>query len=553
MLDLKKIFLNPVSLIKVDYHEKDFLNLPKLLPGKPKIYSVLDELSICDHYNNLEKENKYLIFVNIDEIIEILHDNLKNNTETVDFCSVIILNNIHSFSSDKILIINLWKEIFKISKLRPYLIITTCSEYIPELSINFKSDQIQDISNRSEKELGYFNDNFNPLSSDIEKYLSEIIIYKHKNMKLENNNIWVVFYSGKEDLGETLLRNLGNDVNIYDRKSLRKTKKFFPGDKRNIIILDNDFLPSIFSNNITGIFDSMITKIGEKITYSSKQFSEIRASYQKNGFVFRLCTKEHYKTMPKITPVELNKNNLDKRYLKMSDLKINLGYLFSPLITKEKLKEDISELEKRGAIFNHKSTDLGNMIISLPFETENCHFINEWMKTKNPIFPALVAASVSEIKEPLYLEGNKSFTGYLNKINEILKEETSLNKIDYEKILEKHNINIRVLNQIFDKIICAIKILEKKYTIQVGVFNASKLIKLLIPYYEKSYYNNTFTLIDRKNMLYRNKEKVYKLGENIFDFDISNPPSRLFCFEKYDFNSDIKTYQKIKKIICYYL
>ena len=175
------------------------------------------------------------------------------------------------------------------------------------------------------------------------------------------------------------------------------------------------------------------------------------------------------------------------------------------------------------------------------------------MKTKNPIFPALVAASVSEIKEPLYLEGNKSFTGYLNKINEILKEETSLNKIDYEKILEKHNINIRVLNQIFDKIICAIKILEKKYTIQVGVFNASKLIKLLIPYYEKSYYNNTFTLIDRKNMLYRNKEKVYKLGENIFDFDISNPPSRLFCFEKYDFNSDIKTYQKIKKIICYYL
>jgi hypothetical protein len=548
MLDLHKIFKNPVTLLKTDYNEENFLKLPRMFGGKNIIYSVLDEEDICQKFS--KKEEK-LFFVTPAEIIKILHQNLKSKIDEVDCCSIIIINNIHTNCNDKLLAINLWKEIFKTTKRRPYLIITSFSEYIPELPFKFKKDQLQNMTTTKEIVIEYYENSFTPVSKKIAKTLANVIIYKHKNYPIENNNIWLVFYCGNENLIEELNSKIGKEVNIYKGEALKKTTKFFSDKKRNVIILDNDYIPSVFVSNISGVFDSMIS-MNNGINYSTKQISEIRSSYQENGFVFRLCAEEYYKSLPKITPRLISERLMSKRYIEMIDLEIDLNFLFLNIVSEEKLQKDIEKLEIFGAIMNNKMTDIGEIILELPLKTENCVFLYHWIKEKNLIFSGIIAAVLSEIETPFYLEGENTFEGYLKKMDEILREEKTLSSLDYRQISEKYGVELDAVREIFNKIIKIVKILRKKHNFELGTYDSKILVKLLIPYYEKSYLDETFKLIDRRKLLYKNKNDIYKLDDSIFNFDISDPPPRIFSFQKGNFNYDDSSYQRNKKLIYYF-
>ena len=84
------------------------------------------------------------------------------------------------------------------------MIITSFSEYIPELPFKFKKDQLQDMTTTKEIVIEYYENSFTPVSKKIAETLANVIIYKHKNYPIENNNIWLVFYCGNENLMEKL-------------------------------------------------------------------------------------------------------------------------------------------------------------------------------------------------------------------------------------------------------------------------------------------------------------------------------------------------------------
>ena len=313
-------------------------------------------------------------------------------------------------------------------------------------------------------------------------------------------------------------------------------------------------MPSGFINNIEIVFDSMISKSGDNIVYSSKQISEIRSSYCKNGHSFRLCTEIYYNELPKISFREYENMCLDKYYLQILKNKIDPHIVFCNIVSSQKTDNDLKKLQIRGAIFGGKVSHLGELISILPLKTENCDLLHRWIIDKKPIFPCLVACVLSELKKPLYKEKSpKIFVDYLRKINGILMKETSLEQTNLRETSKKEEIEYNILEHIFEKLKNLVTILRKKYKFQIGVYNTDNLIKTMIPYYEKSYYNETFRLIDKKGGLYKNKDQIYKLDQNYFGYNLKFLPARIFCFKKERKNTNKESYQQGSNFIYYFV
>ena len=66
----------------------------------------------------------------------------------------------------------------------------------------------------------------------------------------------------------------------------------------------------------------------------------------------------------------------------------------------------------------------------------------------------------------------------------------------------------------------------------IGVYDSDNLIKALLPHYEKSYFNETYLLIEKKNALYKNGDSVFKLDDKKFRYNNDTIPSKLFCFHR---------------------
>lgn len=554
MINLEKVFKNPVSLIKVSYNEDNYLQIPRMFSGGPVIFSVMDEDSECENYNILKESEEKFNFVTPKEIKEMMIKSIIENKDEVDFCSIIIVNDIHNSTLGKMTVINLWNLIYKISKRRPYLVITTYSSYIPSLTFNLNTSSIQDVSVKNKMELDYYSSNFSPYSDKISKSLFDVIIKKNKERELKDSSIWVVFYCGKEDLAKSLYDEIGVTVNIYTSKSIRNLGNFFTEDKRNIIIVEENYLPPGIINNIEMVFDSMISKSGDQIVYSSKQISEIRSSYCGSGHSFRLCTEIYFEELPKISFRDYENMCLDKHYIEMIKNKIDVKKFFCNIVSSHKLIHDLKSLEIRGAFIGETVTPIGDFISQLPLRTENCDLLYRWANDKKAIFPCIVACVLSEIIQPLYKEKNpKIFHEYLRKINSILMKESSLDQTNMGEVSRIEKIDLSLLEEIFSKIKEIVTILRKKYKFQVGVYNTDNLINALVPYYEKAYYNETFRLIDKKNGLYKNGDQIYKIDKMMFGYDFKFYPIKIFCFKKERINTYKESYQQGRNFIYYFV
>ena len=319
MFNLKKFLQNPVTLLKVNYEPEVYIKIPNFIleHGKATIFSVMDECSQCDNLNKLTK-NKDLTYIDFQQIKDIILTNIREKKEEIDFCSILIINDIHTLTLEKLVIVNLWKECYKISSKRPYLIITTFSEYTPEFPFHLSKDACQIFGKETTKTIEYHSSNFLN-SPEITKSLLNLIIEKQRSTPLDSGeSTWLVFYCGKENLSRSLYKTIGKEANIYTSQSIRKLNKFQSNDKkRNIIILCDDYIPPTLMNTVNAVFDSMIVKSEETVNYSTKQISEIRASYQTDGFVYRLCTEDYYKELPKVSRRVYENICLDKYYLEM--------------------------------------------------------------------------------------------------------------------------------------------------------------------------------------------------------------------------------------------
>ena len=536
MLDLKKIHACPVSVLRLPIDPRNYLNIPKHINTRNSkiIYSMTENVDTL-------LEDKNIQFITFEKLRDILIDNIVKNTENADFCSVLIVNDIHISTFKKLLIINLWVELFKISKRRPYLIITCVSEYIPSLQFNVTGDSFQDLFPRKDnRKILYHTSNHHPNSSSLSNEICEVVQKLHlENSEESSNSVWLVFYDGKKDISKVLQETIGDEVLILLEKSANNLMRGFKSDKRVIVIVESKFFSNTFMKNIDCVIDSMSVKKQDNFVYSSKEISDIRASYLSRGTVYRICTEKYYRDLPTVSVREYDQMELDKSYIKIKVSGMNTLDIFSNIVDESKMKNDISRLEDLGVFSGDKVTQIGRLIDSLSLKPENCKVIYDWYSSGKPVFPCLVACVISELKEPLFqdIKSPNVFKTYLEKFNELLKENQNLEDIelkDIQKFLE-----------------CTL--LMKEFTdVSVGTYNVENLMKELIPLFEKSYVGNTYKLLNKKEGLYGKRDKIFKLRMEDFGYTISKYPNKIFSFIEMRVNDNPSSLQKGKNYITYF-
>jgi hypothetical protein len=536
MLDLKKIQACPVSVLRLPNDPRNYLNIPKHINTRNSkiIYSMTENVDTL-------LEDKNIQFITFEKLRDILLDNIVKKTQNVDFCSVLIVNDIHISTFQKLIIINLWVELFKNSTKRPYLIITCVSEYIPSLRFNIKKESFQDLfPDKDNRKFLYHSSNHHPNSSSLGDEICEVVKKLHRE-KIEesSNSVWLVFYDGKKDITKALHENLGDEVVILTEISANKLKAGFKSDRRVIVIVENKFFSNTLMRNIDCVVDSISLKKQNNFVYSSKEISDIRAAYVKNGTVYRLCTEKYYKDLPTVSIREYDQMELDRAYIKIKVSGLKTSDVFSDIIDESKIKNDMTRLENIGVFNGDKITQIGELVDSLSLKPENCRVIYDWYSSGKPVFPCLVACLISEIRKPLFedVKSPNVFKTYLERFNELLKENKNLEDIELE--------GIERLSE------CTLSL--KKFTdVSVGTYDTENLMKELIPLFEKAYLGITYKLINKNEGLYGKGDKIFKLRTEDFGYTLSKYPNKIFSFIEMRVNDNPSSLQKGKNYITYF-
>lgn len=158
---------------------------------------------------------------------------------------------------------------------------------------------------------------------------------------------------------------------------------------------------------------------------------------------------------------------------------------------------------------------------------------------ENLFFPCLVACLISEIRKPLFedVKSPNVFKTYLERFNELLKENKNLEDIELE--------GIERLSE------CTLSL--KKFTdVSVGTYDTENLMKELIPLFEKAYLGITYKLINKNEGLYGKGDKIFKLRTEDFGYTLSKYPNKIFSFIEMRVNDNPSSLQKGKNYITYF-
>ena len=284
---------------------------------------------------------------------KILLENLTKRT--VDFCSVLLINDIHFDTPEKTFFILLWLEIFKRSDSRPFLLMTTDCYLIPEIPFELDKISIQEAETEKKSDINirYHNENYSPSSDETVNGIVEVTRKMHTDYPVseEDKSLWLIFYAGKKNLS-VLNRNLYDkieDLSVYSYKNITDFSKVVQKGTRTVITIDSFYEDNIFLEP-DGIIDGMVSEYQDEnnklfYKYSSKQSAEVKASYLKKGFCYRLCTEDFYQNLQKVELSSFSLANLEKYMLQISSREIPITPFFEPLVKREKISEITEKLK----------------------------------------------------------------------------------------------------------------------------------------------------------------------------------------------------------------
>ena len=608
MLDIKKISSSPVSIIKKSNLHNYNVSIPEFLvtKGNAKVLSVFNNKKSINYMNNFFRKNKpeiltqvldeenamkkssQIVFSDYETVTKLFLD--KKTESEIDFCSLIIINDIHLDEVYKTFLILLWTYIYPKTKKRPYLVMTTNCYLIPNLPFELPSLSFQEISEKKQKkvEIVYHDNNFSPNTSKIIDSLVEKIAHYDSKIPVteDKSSTWLVFYSGIIDI-KTVVRKIDRGLKTNSRVFLYSSLKSFTQlhreGKRAIVVTNYENMENIFLSP-EAVFDTMIVEQKNKdcsVVYknSSKQTSELRKNYCTEGFVYRFCTEELFESLSKIEISQFENKNLEDYFLKIINSKINPHKFFSPLLNDSEIERIMNRLSFLNLIEEENITKYGKIAIKLPLKNENVSLLMNVEKTKKPIFPFIVAVVLSELenefiyypkrnynenyedflkRKMLFLrdhiedESNTAFEIYLKIIHDILEKESTINIKNVKEVALKRCINYVTLDKILEKIKTIIDLYPKK--VEVGTFDPENLINIISDFYEISHSEHIGTLQDENKGIYSFPDgNAYKLDFQKHPITEKKFPIKIVSFNRLRINSSRDSIQKGKNILNYYL
>lgn len=470
------------------------------------------------------------------------------NTFDLSFCDILMLNQIELGSVDLEVIMTLWKYAAKNGAKVPRLLLGSHILNIgstPFPLAKFYSIKITGFP----IEIEYHTRDFKTGSKDLYLSLVEVILQKHKSLKIENDNIWIVFCPPSEV--ESIITKLKKTKNLIVSSYIENLDKSIVG--RKILIISDQ--TTIFTENCSGVFDCMEEIIQyesssgglrsqlENISKSTAEQRAARTGRNLSGFVYRFCTNDFYENLEQDRALEISRIPIHSVLLETYSIGLNPADLYSLQISSEKMKNSIELLQSLEMILNLKGseitiTPLAEFSFGFPLSLRGISCLYKWIKKQMPIFPAICMVSIIDCFNPNYFYYprldkkttpqkyqqilNDQYQKYFLKYNSNTDVGALLNMLiqlfEYFKTYniavdqlkeysKKHNLNnqkiielITVIKQVIEKCI------DLKLVVQLGPFSAENVVNLFLPIFREVYSDQIYYLVPSKNKnIYTNR------------------------------------------------
>ena len=566
MMDINSILKNPVSLIKTnstDDLEKYFLE------ENCKVISVTSSDIEMKSKKIKYESNNNLKVMKTKECCLLISKSMKNSNS--DFATLILLNNINICFEEKMMIILMWIEMFKRTTKRPHLVMTTGTYLIPELPFKLDEKNIFMTPTKSEShELIYHGKNYSPNSGKLIDDCVSSVTKRHSVCDVPpSGSVWVVFYSGKkkmEFLFSLLKDSLTGEAEIQILRNFKRHKR----GVRTILLVDK-LESSFVSEAVDGIFDCMISDVygdDSEIFYrhSSKQLSELRTSVlTRRGFCYRMCEMDFFESLPKMESKDLK---VEKCVLESMSYEMEPKTFFYNLIPMKIIEETFEKLRMFGLCDAEKITVPGRLALRMPLKYRNSALLISWMMKEEHLFPCIVAVSLMELDVSLLFFPNRGDRGvhvskrygdhqplslYLELVNKILDETESLKPKNLVAICKRHGVNHRVMDKLLGKIRNLVDTFSKKKNVEIGLFDSSRLLISLKPYFETFYYDMIYKISDVEKRIYTSERDSDAYGiDGHKHFIGSDLPTRIVVFDKSRINDFADSVQRSRNLIFYF-
>lgn len=464
----------------------------------------------------------------------------------LDFCDVLMVDEVHSGSIDTSIIIALWIKAAMSGVTVPRLLVASATPV--DINISPPPVVYEVIFEKYPIEIYYLEEDLEADSDELYKKSAEYAAAIHNQSDISTGHI-IVFVPGKGDVTSVMsqISKLIDTKNVnilpaygtLDPENMKQIYKETPG-KRKIIVATNVAEMSITVSDVGYIIDTMMEKRSETsnsgglrlvTTYESKDSAIQRAGRTgrtRSGVCYRLCTVEKYNSLEQHRPPEIERVPIHEQVLELIDVGLSPDEILT-VSNPQRITDSIKLLNQLGMVVyenggNARITDIGKFAPRFPLSVRNAAFLWNWIQSELPIFPGVVTINIIDTYGPSYFwlprRGNdESLKDYNEKIVKYKKEffdkyrgysdlETSLNmwsdliKLDnrpdrYKVIIEKristvwaktNSINNKKIIELINNTNqCVETLIRLGYTVNKGLFTPVNVIKAARPIFLNIY------------------------------------------------------------------
>lgn len=351
----------------------------------------------------------------------------------VDFCDVLLVDEVHAGSIDSTVILGLWLLLLYIREEAlktnaniifniPRLIVASATP-IPlsihigavPYKVEIKRHHIEHIYQKTPMDF----DNLSLLHKETANVIKEY----HKQLPIEHNHM-LVFTSGKKEVDSImaeLKKLLLNDTTAIiipahgslSSEEINKIYSEFNG--RKIIISTNIAEMSITIKDIGIVIDTMLEKRTEtsqseglRLTTHliSKDSAEQRAGRTgrtRPGICHRMCTLDQFNNLEHHRPLEINRIPIHHVILELLERGLDPSFILQD-VNITTINKSIGTLRKYNLITpQNKITDKGVFVNKFPIAIKSAIFLFDWAEQYSKIlFPGLIVASIINCYGPSY-------------------------------------------------------------------------------------------------------------------------------------------------------
>ncbi len=395
--------------------------------------------------------------------------------DSINFCDVLIVDEIHGGTIDNDIIQELWKYSFELGIKVPRLVLMSATlslentpfKRIPLYTIKIPTYPI---------ELHYHDESYQADSSELYSDTAAVVLRHHRDIAIsssippsfpplkgkeegkeggtEEAEVWLVFCPGSGEVEKvaTIVRDANpknmNVITAYSNMPSDQIQRIFDKPSkgtRTLIVATNIMESSITIPNLNAIFDTMVEKYGDSsnsgafrlttnfISKSSADQRKGRTGRTGNGYCYRMCTLDFYNQLPAQRLSEINRVPLDSTIIELLSVGLDPVTIFKDRLSPIKIREAVNRLISLNLIENGKVTLSGYFVPHIPLSVYNSTALWHWIKGGYPPFPGIVILTLIDCYGPLYFYYPKK------EYSESQNDYTSRRDAHYEKYFSKFN------------------------------------------------------------------------------------------------------------------